>query len=469
MVVLGGILIGVFYQYLHRAVVLKGKGVKNLMIAYPAITIYCKVLNMLFTARLVITALWLLLIQAGQNIGAHGSRQLMQSGTCADMPPPNAPFSCQQYLEISLCDQIEPQYCELSCGRCPGQGSEDRSPTVELLSTPGDCSAAENLQCDVDALLGFKDSLTDGSFLLSSWSGSNPCDWTYIVCNDIDGKNQRVSELQLDFYDTRDANKLFGQIISDFSKMRYLKILQINTQNLRGQLPKEFSVLDKLEELRIFRTQISGSLPVEYSTMTNIKYFATSFNNLKGPLPPEYSTFKKLEYFYQAENQLSNTLPIVYSTWKKLLIFDVPENQLSGSLPKTLSTWTKCNEFDIQQSQISGTLPREYSNMLRMEFFIFYENSITDTLPPEYSNMLRMQTFSFYDNLITGTLPEEYSRFSQIDIFAVQENKLVGTLPPQYSVFEDATYFRVWDNKFSGTLPPEYSNMKNYMFHTMTI
>jgi len=94
---------------------------------------------------------------------------------------------------------------------------------VQSPSVPqGSCDGAEELQCDVEALSSFKNSVTRGDNLLSTWTGNNPCRWRYVTCTKIDGENLRVVELDMDFEGEREEFTLSGVMVPEFSKLRYV-------------------------------------------------------------------------------------------------------------------------------------------------------------------------------------------------------------------------------------------------------
>eukprot|EP01024_Parvocaulis_polyphysoides_P022840 TRINITY_DN2115_c2_g1_i3.p2 TRINITY_DN2115_c2_g1~~TRINITY_DN2115_c2_g1_i3.p2 ORF type:complete len:103 (+),score=11.45 TRINITY_DN2115_c2_g1_i3:275-583(+) len=80
------------------------------------------------------------------------------SQDCDDREPANAAFNCQSYLSLGLCSSLQEQDCKKSCGKCDIEDIQGE-----------DCSVADNLQCDIDALLAFKNSLTAGMMSLKEF------------------------------------------------------------------------------------------------------------------------------------------------------------------------------------------------------------------------------------------------------------------------------------------------------------
>eukprot|EP01026_Neomeris_dumetosa_P084636 TRINITY_DN994_c1_g1_i4.p1 TRINITY_DN994_c1_g1~~TRINITY_DN994_c1_g1_i4.p1 ORF type:complete len:377 (-),score=39.22 TRINITY_DN994_c1_g1_i4:1035-2081(-) len=181
----------------------------------------------------------------------------------------------------------------------------DRTVPQELRELPAtasasvsECRSPDAISCDVEALIAFKNSLTLGQQLLSSWKGSNPCSgWEYVGCGSVEG-SQRVVDLSL-FDETGFISYSFiGNLVPEFSKISYLEQLDLIEQNLTSSIPPELSVLVDLEILDVSLNEFTGLLPVEFSTLTNLQVFAMGGNQLTGSLYKEYSVLEDLEVFF---------------------------------------------------------------------------------------------------------------------------------------------------------------------------
>eukprot|EP01025_Chloroclados_australasicus_P036309 TRINITY_DN36_c0_g1_i2.p1 TRINITY_DN36_c0_g1~~TRINITY_DN36_c0_g1_i2.p1 ORF type:complete len:657 (-),score=51.38 TRINITY_DN36_c0_g1_i2:349-2319(-) len=493
------------------------------------------------------------------NLTPPSPTTIGEGSFCSNEQPPDATFSCIQYSSFGLCNDIAEQYCMEDCGRCiecvdqyvPGTGncnsilangqcesegikgvycqqscgycpgSSGTPPTPPAPPTPtqpqdlegtSDCLQPETKECDIDALLSFKNSLSSGQQLFASWQGDDPCKWRYIKCSQVDGVHDRVTVVELEFIESDDENQLVGQLVPQFSKLRYVTEFTFSGQEgISGSLPLEYSILDKLVLFGVWRTGVVGTYPAHFSAWTNLQEFVASYNQLTGTLPEDYSAWSKLEEFivednenligtipphystwinmkdfhlsinhfsgtlpsefsvweqccedfYVLDNQFTGTIPSEYSTFKWIEGFAVNKNIMSGTLPATFSTWIKCCDFFYtSENKLSGTLPVQYSTMTSMDDFSVRSNFLEGTLPVQYSTMQFMEQFSAYKNAFTGTLPEQYSTMSRIQIFAVSDNLLSGTIPSSYSVWiRCCEYFYLYRNEISGTLPSQYSTM----------
>eukprot|EP01025_Chloroclados_australasicus_P036310 TRINITY_DN36_c0_g1_i3.p1 TRINITY_DN36_c0_g1~~TRINITY_DN36_c0_g1_i3.p1 ORF type:complete len:649 (-),score=40.91 TRINITY_DN36_c0_g1_i3:425-2371(-) len=432
----------------------------------------------------------------------NSSPTTIEESTCSNVQPPDATFDCGQYSSFGLCGDIGEEYCMEDCGRCdcfdeyiPGttdcntvldNGQCEAEGIKEVYcrlscgychqvvevsaaqpSSPdqgtSDCLLSQAIDCDVDALQSFKNILSGGEQVLQSWEGEDPCKWRYIICSQVDEKHDRVTKVELDFLETDFENQLQGQLVPQFSKLRYVTLFRISGQEgISGNLYPEYSVLDQLTSFEIWRTGIVGTFPPHFSKWTNLQEFITSFNQLTGSLPEEYSVWSELEGFKIGENaNLIGTIPPHYSSWINMYDFHLSVNHFSGTLPSDFSVWSKCcEEFYVFENQLTGTIPPEYSTFKWIENFAVNENIMSGSMPPTFSTWVRCcEYFYTSENKLTGTLPVQYSTMTSMDDFTVRSNFLKGNLPVQYSTMKSVTQFYVYANQITGTLPQQYSTM----------
>jgi len=69
----------------------------------------------------------------------------------------------------------------------------------------------------MEALLSFKEGVTRGVDILSTWRGEDPCRWRYVTCDKVDGVNYRVVDLDLDFIGEIQEYGLSAVLVPEFS------------------------------------------------------------------------------------------------------------------------------------------------------------------------------------------------------------------------------------------------------------
>eukprot|EP01026_Neomeris_dumetosa_P050022 TRINITY_DN43787_c0_g1_i3.p2 TRINITY_DN43787_c0_g1~~TRINITY_DN43787_c0_g1_i3.p2 ORF type:complete len:176 (-),score=7.02 TRINITY_DN43787_c0_g1_i3:31-558(-) len=83
---------------------------------------------------------------------------------------------CQQSSD--LCGAEVSEYGSPDSGMCVCSRCSLGFVETALLINTTDCSDASSIECDVVALLAFKNGLKDGEEKLTNWIGSDPCEWT---------------------------------------------------------------------------------------------------------------------------------------------------------------------------------------------------------------------------------------------------------------------------------------------------
>eukprot|EP01025_Chloroclados_australasicus_P037790 TRINITY_DN38650_c0_g2_i4.p1 TRINITY_DN38650_c0_g2~~TRINITY_DN38650_c0_g2_i4.p1 ORF type:complete len:293 (-),score=-15.46 TRINITY_DN38650_c0_g2_i4:653-1531(-) len=257
------------------------------------------------------------------------------SQRCDDVPLPGESVDiCDKVFKHGLCDVyvVREKFCNKACRKCDDQSTMNE-----------ECSKTNAISCDVSALQSFKSTLFGGEFILSDWDGSNPCNWTYVTCSSVDGESTRVTKINLVFDDSVYANGMAGEIVPDFSKLRFLQDFRLSYQaNVRGQFYPEYSVLDKLTHLLIWRTSVTGTYPHEYSVLTKLQHFTGSFNEIRGTIPVQFSSWKNLRRLFVGGNSLYGELPSEFSEWTSLRIFNARQNVLFGTCHQHILQWPSC-------------------------------------------------------------------------------------------------------------------------------
>ncbi|XP_057457450.1 receptor protein kinase TMK1-like [Lotus japonicus] len=121
------------------------------------------------------------------------------------------------------------------------------------------CQKKPGIECapEVTALLDFLDHLSYPSFLISDWSGNEPC--------------------------TGSTGPWFG--LSCSSNSSEVSIINLPRHKLNGTLSPSLAKLDSLLEIRLAGNNISGTIPSNFTEMKSLRLLDLSDNNLEPPLP----------------------------------------------------------------------------------------------------------------------------------------------------------------------------------------
>ncbi|XP_027929266.1 receptor protein kinase TMK1-like [Vigna unguiculata] len=127
------------------------------------------------------------------------------------------------------------------------------------------CQNEPGLECgpQVTVLLDFLDKLNYPSFLVSDWSGDEPC--------------------------TRSTGSWFGLSCNSNSE---ISIMNLPRHKLNGTLSPSLAKLDSLRQIRLSGNNITGSVPTNFTKLTSLELLDLSYNNLEPPFPNFHDDLK---------------------------------------------------------------------------------------------------------------------------------------------------------------------------------
>ncbi|KAG5538160.1 hypothetical protein RHGRI_025287 [Rhododendron griersonianum] len=183
---------------------------------------------------------------------------------------------------------------------------------------------------DADALLKFKDGLSNNVDALGSWNNStSPCsgnyaNWIGVLCTDGD-----IWGLQLE------NMGLTGDIDVDaLLLLPHLRTLSFTNNKFDGDFP-DFYKLGALKSLFLSNNQFSGSIPDNaFAGMASLKKLYLSHNAFQGNVPTSLAQLPKLIELRLEGNQFTGLLPNFQQ--KDLRDVNVSYNQLEGPIPPAL-------------------------------------------------------------------------------------------------------------------------------------
>ncbi|KAL6573352.1 hypothetical protein OROHE_001811 [Orobanche hederae] len=132
----------------------------------------------------------------------------------------------------------------------------------------------EAIACDPlltgDALIKFKDLLTDPRNATSTWDNSlfTPCgNWFHISCGDHN-EGDKVTRINLG------NQQLSGSLSPELGKLKHLEYLELYDNSLTGSIPPEFGNMSNLQSLDLYDNKLSGSIPIELGNLKYLKFLS---------------------------------------------------------------------------------------------------------------------------------------------------------------------------------------------------
>ncbi|CDY53303.1 hypothetical protein HID58_047283 [Brassica napus] len=194
-----------------------------------------------------------------------------------------------------------------------------------------------NSLTEAEALLKFKESLTNTKSLDSWTLDSEPCGrtqrWFGLLCN---------------------KNSVFG--------------LQIEQLGLTGNIDVAPLVdLPGLRTVSIMNNSFSGKIP-EFNRLTALKSIYLSNNRFSGDIPPDYfARMLSLKKLWLSNNEFSGHIPLsLATTLPKLMELHLENNQFTGIIPNF--TQPGLADVNLSNNRLTGEIPPGLSRFKASSF-----------------------------------------------------------------------------------------------------
>ncbi|KAK8486413.1 hypothetical protein V6N13_090850 [Hibiscus sabdariffa] len=329
------------------------------------------------------------------------------------------------------------------------------------------CNAISDASClesERQALLRFKQDLTDASDLLASWSsnGGNCCDWTRLVCDNITGHviELRLGNLHNPSDDTAfpgkpfERSRLRGKVVSLLG-LKHLRYLDLSGNNFGGRIPGFLGSLHNLRYLNLSNAGFKGWIPAQLGNLTNLQYldlhdtlsdhlyaenlqWLTNLTKMK-LLDLSGITLSKASDWFEVTNALPSLTvlrlsdcdldpfpPLKTVNFSSLGTLDLSHNTFSNSIFSWIFTLTSLISLDLRHNSFWGHFPDSLRNMTSLTYLSLSSNQFNSSIPGWLYGLDHLQYLNLGSNNLQGTISEDVGNLTSVVSLILSNNDLEG-------------------------------------------
>ncbi|MBA0712304.1 hypothetical protein Golax_011414 [Gossypium laxum] len=357
-----------------------------------------------------------------------------------------------------------------------------------LLFCALNCVVWSDDSSDKAVLLEFKESVSDLSGLLSTWSeNSHHCSWSGVTCD----KDFKVLSLNITGFGkgpkgNNSLNKtavsasfscsnyslypfygfgirrncgvsngsLSGKLLPSIGKLSELKILSLPFHRFHGEIPSEIWGLEKLEVLDLENCLLSGKLPVTVSGLKNLRVLNLGFNNIRGEIPSWLSSLERMEMLNLAGNLVNGTVPAFVGRFRDVYL---SFTWLGGSLPADIGEDCRLEHLDLSGNYFVGEIPASLGKCSHLRSLLLYTNMFEEGIPRELGQLQNLEVLDVSRNSLSGPVPVELGNCSALTVLVL--SSMFNPYDNLAMVKGDANYVSDDFNFYQGAIPSEITKL----------
>ncbi|KAF7824587.1 receptor-like protein EIX2 [Senna tora] len=308
-----------------------------------------------------------------------------------------------------------------------------------IASSIGTSNGHQLVDClgsDREALLDFKSGLQDPHNVLSSWNGTNCCEWYGIQCN-----NNTGAVVSIDLHNPYNYWSGVTDWVGTINKLPFITELELNDCGLHDYNPSLASL--NFTSLAVIDLGFNYGLKMKLDWLVNIsslQYIDMSECGLHGRIPlglGELPNLVSLDLSHNYNLTASCSQLFIGGRWKKIQTLHLSFNKLHGKLPSSLGNITSLTHLDLSYNAVEGGIPSSIGKLCNLTYFDLGGNKITGSLPeflegiescPSKSPLPNLKQFFLYDNQLVGKIPYWLGQLENLEILYLYSNHFAGII-----------------------------------------
>ncbi|KAL5827333.1 hypothetical protein ACOSQ3_019164 [Xanthoceras sorbifolium] len=357
----------------------------------------------------------------------------------------------------------------------------------------GDTQFSNCSKNDLEALIDFKNGLKDPQNRLSSWKGSNCCQWRGIGCDNSTGPVVSI-DLRNPFPVDSDSSSrygfwnLSGEIRPSLLKLKSLQCLDLSLNTFDDiPIPEFLGSLENLHYLNLSTSGFSGAVPSKLGNLSRLQYLdlSTEFSSLTSDSLEWVAGLISLKHLSMNNVDLS----LVGSDWVSVLnknltelhlsscfltgsipstkpvnltslaVLDLSSNPLNSELPDWLVNISTLVRVDLSDSNLYGRIPLGFGDLPVSRSDLQYFNLAgNNNLSASCSQLFReswkmIQYINLALNKLHGKLPSSIGNMTFLTSFDLSMNNVEGGIPSSIGRLCNLREFDLFGNNLTGSLP----------------